>query len=390
MSNIKIKYTPPYAPYKSFRKLHEYLYEVEYDKLDYSDAVDYYRASGDFVPSACSSVRNGMWYGRNLDWTYNRQVEFVVHTTHTDDHYASLGIAGGFTALLGGKVDASAFIEEYSVLPFQLYDGINEYGVFANMNVVPTDKGHNVSEPELVTKHQISALMLIRFILDRFSTAQQALSYIRDYVSVYFPKGAHTLGYEIHYMIGDMNSTYALEFVNNKAVIIDISTNAVLTNFYLDGVTFNSGNTVYTPETQSGVSNAVDYNHVTERGSGLERYNLIQSKYSTLTSYQSMRDLMNELTYTRTYASSPSPASPMWHTEFTGTRGLACNSDVADFALVEELADLNYQNRTRDDLLTWHTTHSGVYDIEHQELYLQTQEVNSIEYRFVIQYEDNM
>lgn len=252
------------------------------------------------------------------------------------------------------------------------------------MNVVPLDKSINVSVPRVVKKHEVCGSMLIRFVLDKFSNATDAVNYIRDYVSVYFPKSLHDSYYELHYMIGDATNTYSLEFVNNEAVVTEISDRAAMTNFYLEGVSFNSDGSVYTPENQDSIHNAVDTNKITENGAGLERYNAIVSTLSAPSSKQKLQDLMHSLIYSRTYSTYSDPSYPFWYSEYAGILGRTCKSSVQDFIPIVENAGQQYLKRSRKDGLLWHTTHTSVYDIEHRILYLTCQEDLTKEYTFTI------
>lgn len=381
--------------YKTIKKIKDYVYEVWYDEIDYYNASLYFSKLKDFQNYGCSSIVSGNWYGRNLDWFYNNQCEFIVHIPKINNRHASIGIAGGISKLTNDFVMSKEYSDLYKIIPFQMQDGINDCGVFANMNVVPTDKGKNKkSIPTKGTAKLLSSLMLIRFILDHFESAHEAVNYIKDKVSIYFPKALHDMDYEVHYMIGDANDVYVLEIVDRHVVILEHN---IMTNFYLDGVVPNEDNTVYTPETQFDRAflvdeperylvtntidntyiiskgfykeNAMNTNHITQYGSGLERYNIMVE--ANVTSKNDMRALMNSLTYTKSYLPD---TDPYWYTEFAGTRGLTVASEVEEYLPVVEIAQHMYQTRTREGSDTWQTTHSSVYDIENKDLYVIFQE----------------
>lgn len=362
--------------FNKIKRVKDYLYEVWYDGFDTEYAMKYLESRGDLYFGACSSVRNGNWYGRNLDWVYDESAEFVVHTPRLFNKFASIGVAGGIGKLTDEFVKSGEKDDIYKLVPFMLQDGINEYGVIANMNVVPLDKGKNISEPKRYLKYKFPGLMLVRCILDHFKTAKRAVEYIRDYISVYFPEALHKQGYELHYMVADKDNTYVLEFVNNEAVIIDISDKPYLTNFYIGEVIFNQDLTVYTPETQDAYHNAIITNKITPRGSGLERYNDICENYARGNSKAGMRSLMDGLIYTKAYtAPSDIPELPFWYTEFVGVRDLTVASDISEYEPVVEIAREYFSERSRSDGgKTWQTVHSSVYDMENRKLYLITQE----------------
>ena len=58
--------------------------------------------------------------------------------------------------------------------------------------------------------------MLVRYILDNFNTAKQAIDYIRDYVTVYFTETMiYDWMFQSHFLIGDCAETYVVEFINS-------------------------------------------------------------------------------------------------------------------------------------------------------------------------------
>lgn len=385
--NYDGQYTMPEnkGEYKSIKKIKDYLYEIEYDSLNYEFANDHYNNGSDISGfKGCSSVRNGNWYGRNLDWTYDNTAEFVVRTPRIGRRYSSIGVSGALSRLTNDFVESGQYDNAYKLIPFQLQDGINEHGVVANMNVVPVENGtHNIGVPMFDISQRVCALTLVRFILDRFKTAHEAVQFIRDHVLVYFPRSLHRYGYETHIMIADKTDTYLLEFIGNRTEIVDISSRPYTTNFYEFGVRFNSDGTVYTPETQDEMHNAIGTNNITPHGSGLERFNYISQHYAGSNSKSGMRSLMNDLTYTRAYNTSSHPSNPYWYTEFVGQRDLTVIDRIEKYSEVVDIAGQMFLNRSRADGQTWHTVHSSVYNISDKKLYLITQE-DGVEYEFAL------
>lgn len=370
-----LKYNPKNYDIGTFcliKKEKDYLYSAIYGDLDYENAFNYYKQSGDFSIGACSSVRNGDFLGRNFDWIYSNQATFIIQTPRTDNRYGSYGISSGFPALTNDFVESGEDSNYYKLVPFQMVDGKNEYGVVASMNVVPTDKGENVAYASVKEKETIYSLMLIRYILDKFQTAKEAVEYIRDYVTVVFSKQLHKMHYETHILVADGTDTYVIEFAYNKTVILEKD---YITNFHLYETTLNSDGTVYTPETQDATHNAIVTNNITKNGSGLERFNYIVDNYATANTKQGMRDLLNGLTYTKTYITSDDPSDPFWYTEYVGGENTVASS-VEDFESVVEYYGSVFENRSRDsvDPITWQTVHSSIYDLDNDKLYLTVQE----------------
>lgn len=369
--------------YLTIKKIKDYLFETYYGVIDYGNAYAYFASQADPIDmGACSAVRNGNWYGRNLDWTYDNNAEFIVHTPHVAGRYASLAVAGGIPGLTNDVVTSEEYNALYKIVPFRLYDGINEYGVIINMNVVPTDNGINVSIPTEQEEVTISAQMLVRYVLDYFKTASEAVDYIQKHMKIYFSNSLHEHSYELHFMVADEEKTYLVEFANNAAVVVDMSDDAdsniagkaYMTNFYLNDITLNDDGTVYTPETQTADYNAKDTNGITDCGAGLERYNYIVDAYDSANTKDGMRAMMNGLKYTRTYSTAPDAADPVWLTEYVGVQGLTVISDPEDFDAVVQYAGGMFNDRSRVDGLTWQTVHSAVYDIENRALNIIVQE----------------
>lgn len=367
--------------YTKIRRLGDYIYETWFDSLDYGYAANYYEKNLDIPQMGCTSVRKGSLYGRNLDWTYDDSAEFVVHVNYP---YKFVGVAGGIKGLEDWYVKKGTPDARYKLIPFQVYDGINEYGVVANMNVVPgTDVGLNgPSIPETCELEKIAAPSLVSYILNHFETAKSAVEFIRDFASVYFTTTTHKMGYELHYMVADKDNTYCLEFINEHAVITDISDKPIMTNFYLNDVIFNDDGSVYTPETQYGGFNAIDFNHITPYGSGLERYNWVRDNIDSIYYTEDMQAFMEMLKYTEAYTNGLDSIMLYWYTEFAGINGLTCANKIEDYIPVVANAHNKYYNRSRKTAETWHTVHTSVYDMDICKLYLNVQEDYETVYEF--------
>ena len=369
----------------SIKKIRDYLFRADCTELDYSSAIEYFSNNNDTSNiGACTSVHNGKYYGRNYDWLYDSTAEFVVFTPHTTSYKKTVGVAGGLTTLTNDFVSAGTASELYEIVPFMLLDGMNENGLVASMNVVPTDKGETTSTtPNVETVDSINVLMIVRYIIDRFNTALSAAEYIRDYVSVTMPSGLHDRNYEVHVMIADRGSTYMLEFVEGETVIINLSNTPFSTNFYLTDVTLNDDNTVYTPASKDENHDAITTNGITAHGSGLERWNYIVENYTNANTYLGMKALMNGLKYTNTYDTTK---EDFWYTEFVGIpygTGQTTNvaSDVETFEEYMTPYVEKFNIRSRDPLQegygTWQTVHSSIYDMTGKVLILWVQEDNN-------------
>lgn len=344
----------------------DYLYSYDCTDLNYNTAFKYFKERGDFL-GQCSVVRNGNFVGRQLDWYYDSNAEFIVKVPRNSMHYASIGICGGLSELNNNFVKSGEWSPMYDILPFHMYDGINEWGVFANINVVPMDYGRNHTIPYSQKHYELSSLMLIRFILDNFRSAFEAVNYIQDHCSVFFPEALHNMGYEAHFMVADRRHTYVMEFVGNRTVVI--TEHPIMTNFHISNVIFNADGTVMTPET----GDAMDVNGITKYGSGLERYNLIVNNYDSCGTAEGMKEMCNKLMYSQTYLSADKVSDPFWYTEYVGGNNTVSSPVEQLRATAERFSDI-YTNRVRDDHTTWQSTHSVVYDLENKSLSVVVQE----------------
>lgn len=352
-------------------KINDYLYTINYEaELDYEYAKAYYLRGKSFSgASGCSSFRNGNWYGRNLDWTYDNQVDFVVKTDRV------IGIAGMVPGLNKDTVGSfNTNLDEYKILPFYLLDGINKDGVFCNTNVVPTDKGDTTgTTPAIEKRDTICSAMLPRYILDHFSTATEAIEYINNYVSIYSSKSVKNMGYDLHVMIGDTEKTYILEFVDNTLTWTE---NKIMTNFFINGVTFNEDGKVNTIIDGQKPSD----NGITDFGSGLERYNIIVDNLESVNSENTTLELIKKIQYTNAYTLGN------WPSEFVSpTYNITVDTpmDSEQYQYVFGKALEYYKTRTRNKPLTWQTTHSSIYDLQNKCLTVLNQETNT-KYKYTL------
>lgn len=376
-SKMPFSYAIPFVlpHYYDKSKVEDYLYEITYGNIDYDYA--YKNIMSDAL-GGCSSIRNGKWFGRNFDWLYNHQVQFVVHTPSSLDHYAVLGVSGIVPNILQSNVENDIIIYEgvdmFKLLPFYLLDGINEKGVFCTHNVVPLDDADTPTAEvtaRVEERDRVPAVMLPRFVLDKFATAEQAVTYLRDYTTVYFPDTMLSeWKYQSHVLLGDTDSTYVIEFTNGEMRVLKTN---YITNFRIADVSFATDGTVQYPPTQYGVESM---------GAGLERWDMIATNYKRCGTREGMRELLDMLTYSNCYG------EPFWCSELVGktdddgeTITVDTDPSLCVGAILE--AQSAYESRSRDEGDVWISCHSSVYDIPHRCLYIRNQE-NETEYHFDI------
>ena len=351
-----------------------FLYKLNYNTIDYSAAKEYFKLREDITVGGCSSFRIGNYFARNYDWTYDNTVEFIVTTPTTEDNYGVVGIATGLKELDKDFVASDENSVYYKYIPFMLSDGFNSEGLAVSMNVVPFDNGTNKTQPTSVLIDEICALMLPRYLLDKFSNATEAVNFIKEHLSVYFTKTIHNMGYEIHYLVSDKSGkNLVVEFRDDSVIVLE--NHNVITNFYLNDVEFNADGTVYTPSTQTETENAYDTNKITLHGSGLERYNLI--KKSTASSKQDIENLLESIYFTKAYQGQDR------YTDFV-EGDLTVKSAVSEFSSIITQAEEEYNKRDRDNPKTWQSVHSVIYDLSNLTMEVWVQENSSDKYEQII------
>lgn len=377
---------------KYIGKLSDYLYLLRYSNIDYSYGKEWVEKRYKPALSGCSSVRSGNFFGRNLDWYYNNDVDVVVVTEAGSGRYATIGVSSSVSDINKRFMERENFNNDiFAALPFTIVDGINEKGVFINTNVVALEEDSvptTGTVPTVELRDRICMSMLARYILDKFETADEAIDYITKYISVYANSALSKIGYEAHFLLGDSTKTYAVEFVNNALVYREVD---YITNFYVNEAHFNNDNGVYTPETQDETHDAMATNNIQPHGQGLERWNVIAGEYSSITGKDSIVSLMKDkLNYNKAYSTSDSPSNPYWYTEFTGG-DLKVNSDVDDFAEVVEKAGKMFTNRDRsqDKKGVWHTTHTSVYDLKNKVLFIYDSSEDGVEHQISLDFRLN-
>lgn len=373
--NISVLDEHPINDFRYIQKLENYLYKVTYDNLDKEFADEYFRTHY-FNLGGCSSVRKGSLYGRNYDWYYDNTPEFIVSVPAIkgeNSRHASIAVCPGLGGLTDEFVSSREYSDLYKVVPFAVLDGMNDAGLVCNINIVPAgDNGITTGTTPLIEKREeLNIYTVLRFVLDNFDRVYDAVTYLRDYCSIKMINTADTK-IEAHYMFADQYRTWVVEFVDNEMQIIDISnTRPYMTNFYLYGMEFDN------------TTGLVDRTSLTPHGSGVERYELIASKYSNINNSSDMMNLLHtDLKFTNAYDTD---FSPYWYTEFVGdyeTFGdVTVTSPISAFEPVVNYAVNEFNHRNRNTKTTWQTVHSIVYDMDRKSFELIPQEGNNT-YKF--------
>lgn len=373
----------PEHPYRRLTQVDDLLWRADYDTLDEDFARQWFLSHSPSQGGGCSAVRSGNFFGRNLDWYApdpqnpgQTRADFITFTPATKDRHAVKGICSveGLTAQMATDETPS---DLWRIMPFMLQDGINDRGVTACMNVVPRDKGETTyTTPTIEQRNKVSAHMLVRYMLDHFATALEAVEYIQRYVSIYMPQSLIDMGYDLHFKVDDRRDSFVLEFVEGTVHIIE---HHAMTNFHIDGVQFLTDGRVYT-NADVADGHLPSSIGITPYAAGLERYNLIALAYPTLRTHDDMRRLLTSLLYTRAYKED---TVPYWYSEFTdreyGVTTDTPNDNPTLLAIVQAAQEIYRHER---EGRTWITTHSVIYDIEHQHLNIVSYEKTGKEWKF--------
>ena len=213
------------APFTAPQKLDPYLYYMEY--ADYAPDL----TTGEHVKLgfACSAVRNGNFYGRNLDLDYADVPEFVIKiaANEAEGRYASIGLA----AILTLKSNEFDKVSEADLLalPNITFDGINENGVAMNCNVAPAiDLDFATLRSTNYGKPRIHAVSVVRYVLDHAESAAHGVELLKN-MDIYGGYGS----WGLHWMLSDEKETYIIECIDGELVVRN-DTDNIMTNFYVN------------------------------------------------------------------------------------------------------------------------------------------------------------
>lgn len=349
----------------SINKVDDYLYAADFRY--YEGAKEVIMSGG---LSGCSSFRLGDAVGRNLDWYYSEQPDFVI-TCHKPGCHKSIGIAS-YPRITTGIADGDGTDPYLVDLPWYTQDGINEKGLYVSHNVVPNDipGGLTNAKPTGKVTATLDGRQVTRHILDSYSSVAEAVKDLGAHVKITCNADLKAKGYGIHWMLADASRTVVLEIVRGKLRVIESD---ALTNFWLYGVKFNSDGTVYTNADVLAGHMPTKANRITRRGSGLERWNMIKAAQN---SDGDPRALLNSLMYSNTYTRT----EDFWYSEFAGIEGVTVDTPPMDETLQQVISEAKraYASRSRSTPQTWHTTHSVVYDLVARALSVVVQESGTV------------
>ena len=360
------------ASFTAPKKLADYLYYMEY--TDYVPNL----MTGEQVKTgfACSAVRNGNFYGRNLDLDYADVPEFVIKVDAKEGRYASIGLSTSYALKSTNGVDKVSE-DQWLAMPNMTFDGINENGVAINCNVAPAiDLDFATLLSTNYGKPRIHAVSVVRYVLDHAKSAAHGVDLLKN-MDIY--GGYGTWG--LHWMLSDEKETYIIECIDGELVARN-NTDNIMTNFYVN----YAPNTPYakhiakTGQTVAGKTYK-DFPILTPHACGVERYAILKEHYAEGgKSAEGMSRLMERVKYTKSYEAD---TEPFWYTEFTEGNLTMANAPMDFKAVIQSSIDTyKLHDRNIQPNNFWQTWHTAVYDLKNRTLRLNIQEDYSRHFDF--------
>lgn len=360
-----------YGDSMNLTKICSYLYEITIDDYDwsmYQELMKDYKLDG-----ACSGLRYENWFGRNYDWFYDNSATFILRVPAKNGRHQSIGLST-YKTITDSIADSNEGNYAYQSLPFHTLDGINDAGVVCSINVVPMDKGLTTGTNP--GKQLIYQFTMPRVILDYANSALDGIKKLNNYNIVSTSK---VIGYELHMLVADANSTYIVEFVNNKMHVMSDQDDEfddipgeypIMTNFHLSG--WNGEiKTVQLGNTEQEVKNTGLERHA----DGVERYKILSEHITECSSLESTLDVMRNVQYSKMYTEKDT--NP-WYSECNGFSKelgeLSIYSPADSFKPVFDVMYDQYVNRDRNKPDTWQTVHSTAYDFVNKQMMIRVQE----------------
>lgn len=172
-------------------------------------------------------------------------------------------------------------------------------------------------------------------------------------------------GFEIHYLITDKDKSYVVEFNNTKPdgeKLIVLENETIMTNFYN-----------HLSDTEKGI--------YSDNASGMERYKKLEDNRDTVTSIETMKELMQSIRYSNSYRTDGEyDPGENYDNPYT------CLSDHQTFGedpinyasmkehipeIIEKMKDeyaevkkILEDPELKNPNYLWVTSHSSVYDLE--------------------------
>ena len=275
--------------YENFTDLGDYVIDVdEHTHFDFDRALAFsnerYDKWSKLPGGGCSALgtqaKNGdVLIGRNLDLTVSQLPCYVTHVNPVDGFkyktinftYDEMFIEGDtYKKLLSkGKIDE----EYYNALPLLASDSFNEKGLYLEYNMRAYEEYMICSGTNPDSPNRICTISLPFVVASNCATVEEALDYIRNYISVYTMLDESVAsGWNLCFMIGDATGEYGL---------IEIARNEIMYLPYQHG----QGNYYITPK----------WNVLSEGQSGYGRLQFGIERIDQIQTEEEMAELMGKI-----------------------------------------------------------------------------------------------
>ena len=149
---------------------------------------------------------------RNYDWFTGNSASIVIHTAPSDG-YRVLGVSDpSYYGMHLGEDLSDEIRENLLYSPFCILEGVNEKGLSAGLMML-----HGNPMCQDTGKQQLVSSMVIRVILDRAATVDEAIEVMKQYDVI---SGSYDQDVSFHWCVADLSGRRAvLEYVNNELVV---------------------------------------------------------------------------------------------------------------------------------------------------------------------------
>lgn len=336
-------------------KVADHTYEMTYTSYSFEDAeyimehgmeMKYFEFENGIPAYGCSAVTNGRFMGRNYDLHYSDGCQIIIKVPADESigRHASIGISGfdwGWTPEFMEKGMEDEYVR---YVPWVTMDGMNDAGVACCVCMSPEADLEESTTGTNPGAQKMNMMFLTRMVLDYADSAKDAVEMIKGYDinedAGILMKG----GWEIHLMITDRNSSYVVEFINNKVAVLENV--KVIANFY----------------------ESLDRS-VQEHGMGFERADVLLEGYDSSGSMEGMGELMAKARYS--LCIDPD-VRPIRYSDLIGYPvgdGGSYPSTVSevkaipDEAILDRISKMKFPEDREPDYLWW-TLHTSVFDTE--------------------------
>jgi hypothetical protein len=235
----------PWSPVTGFRKVDPYplyvaTYVADYRLSEYLETGSYSSSMIRGEPGCtCFYAAGSGVYGRNFDFPPN---PVLLLFTYPEDGYASVSLVDlGYFGYSMSELPDDDDLEGLTTTPYLPFDGMNKAGLVVGIAAIP-----HAEPPFSSDKVSIGEIQVIRLLLDRAATVDEALALLDEYnVEMTEPP--------IHYLVADVTGASALiEYVGGERRVVTGSSFNVMTNF------------IVTETNVEGDAPCARYNHVFE------------------------------------------------------------------------------------------------------------------------------